>query len=110
MHHYYSLTIFTHAHIHCIDTAFVLASIFEAKFYLVKKFQQMKKIRWDLIGVFGGATGVILAAISVLRSGNSDRFVIAGAMVVVFGGMGILLYKLLWAPKFNITKASKNGN
>ena len=69
----------------------------------------MKKIRWDLIGIFGGATGVILAVIAILRTGDPNRFLIAVAMIVIFGGMGIALYKMLWAPKFNAQKLQKTG-
>ncbi|HVX01430.1 MAG TPA: hypothetical protein VHA52_13490 [Candidatus Babeliaceae bacterium] len=69
----------------------------------------MKKIRWDLIGIAGGASGVIFGAASVIRAGGSDKFLIAAAMVVVFGGMGFILYKMLWAPRFNLQRLQKTG-
>lgn len=69
----------------------------------------MKKIRWDLIGILGGAAGVIMGVIAVLRAGGPQSIQIAIAMVVVFGTMGILLYKLLWQPRFNLRKLQKSG-
>ncbi len=69
----------------------------------------MKKIRWDIIGIFGGVTGVILGIIAVIRTGAQNRFLIAGAMVLVFGGMGSLLYKLLWQPRFRMRRLLSIG-
>ncbi len=69
----------------------------------------MKKFRWDLVGMFGGILGVLLAIIAVLKSGSPNRVSVAVAMVVVFGGMGLLLYKLLWQPRFNTKRLLKTG-
>jgi hypothetical protein len=64
----------------------------------------MKKVRWDLIGILGGVAGLVIAIISVLKSGGPNRVYIAGAMVVVFGSMGYLINRFLWAPKANIRR------
>ncbi len=69
----------------------------------------MKKIRWDFVGMLGGIAGVLLAVIAVLRSGSPNKVPIAFAMIIVFGGMGLLLYKLLWQPRFNIKRLTKTG-
>lgn len=69
----------------------------------------MKKIRWDLIGIVGGIVGVLLGVIAVLKSGVPNRITIAFAMIVVFGGMGFILYKLLWQPRFNVKRLQKMG-
>ena len=69
----------------------------------------MKKVRWDLLGIVGGIAGVILGVIAVLRNGGHDRFLIAGAMVLVFGGMGAVLYRLLWQPRFRMRRLLVSG-
>lgn len=69
----------------------------------------MKKIRWDLIGIFAGITGVILAIFAVLRSGGPNSIYIAIAMVLVFGGMGYFLNKFLWQPRNNTWRLKMEG-
>jgi hypothetical protein len=69
----------------------------------------MKKFRWDLVGMFAGISGVLLAVIAVLKSGSSNRVSIAVAMVVVFGSMGLLAYKFLWQPRYNTKRLLKTG-
>ncbi len=69
----------------------------------------MKKIRWDLIGILGGVAGVVIAIVSVLKSGGPDRVYIAVAMVVVFGGMGYIINKFLWAPRANLRRLNNSG-
>jgi hypothetical protein len=69
----------------------------------------MKKIRWDLIGIVGGTAGVLIAAVAVIRAGGPNRFLISGALIVVFGGMGYGLYKFLWQPRFNVRYLQKSG-
>ena len=69
----------------------------------------MKKIRWDLIGILAAVAGVIMAVIAVLKSGSPKSVYIAIAMIIVFGGMGFLLNKFLWAPKNNIRRLMNFG-
>lgn len=69
----------------------------------------MKKIRWDLIGIFGGAAGVIIAVIAVLKAGGPNSIYIAVAMVLVFGGMGYFSNKFLWQPKNNTRRLKMEG-
>jgi hypothetical protein len=69
----------------------------------------MKKIRWDLIGIIGGIAGVLLGAFAVIRTGGSRSIYISSAMIVVFGGMGLLFYKFLWEPRFNARRLQKTG-
>ena len=69
----------------------------------------MKKIRWDLIGIFGAITGVILAVTAVLRTGGPDSIYIAIAMVLVFGSFGYFLNKFLWQPKNNALQLKRGG-
>ncbi|MDQ2863519.1 MAG: hypothetical protein M3R50_07730 [Bacteroidota bacterium] len=69
----------------------------------------MKKFRWDLLGLFAGIGGVLFAVYAVLKSGSSNSVLIAVAMIVVFGGIGFVLYKLLWQPRFNVKRLQKIG-
>ena len=69
----------------------------------------MKKLRWDLIGILAGIGGLVFAVYAVLRSGSANSITIAVAMVVVFGGMGIFLYKFLWQARFNAKRLQKIG-
>ena len=69
----------------------------------------MKKIRWDLIGILGGIGGVLYAVFAVLKAGGPNSIYIATAMVVIFGGMGYILNKLLWQPKFNTRRLQTTG-
>ena len=69
----------------------------------------MKKIRWDLIGIFGGIAIVMIAVIAVLTSGEPDSIYIAIGVLVGFGAMGNVLYKYLWQPMFNKKRLQKIG-
>ena len=69
----------------------------------------MKKFRWDLVGIFGGIAGVVIAIIAVVKAGGPNSTNIAIAMVIVFGGMGYILYKSLWGPRANARRLQNTG-
>jgi len=69
----------------------------------------MKKIRWDYIGIGAGITILTVAVVVVLWSGGPASIFTAIAMILVFGGMGRILYKILWQPKFNTKRLQKTG-
>lgn len=69
----------------------------------------MKKIRWDLVGILGGIIGVLFAVYAVIKAGGPNSIYIACAMLIVFGGMGFVLNKLLWQPRFNTKRLQKTG-
>jgi hypothetical protein len=69
----------------------------------------MKKIRWDLIGIIGGIACVVIGPFAVIRAGGPRSTYIAIAMIAVFGSMGLLFYKFLWGPRFNIRRLQKTG-
>jgi hypothetical protein len=69
----------------------------------------MKKIPWDWIGIVGGILGVLIGVYSVIKSGGPGSIYISIGMIVVFGGMGFLLYKLLWGPRINTRRLKKTG-
>lgn len=76
---------------------------------LQKHFLLMKKFRWDLIGIFGGIAGVLIAVFAVIKAGGPGSIYIAIALVAVFGSMGYFFYKFLWGPRFNTRRLQKTG-
>ncbi|MBK5270232.1 MAG: hypothetical protein JJE22_04380, partial [Bacteroidia bacterium] len=69
----------------------------------------MKKIRWDLIGIYGSIIAVLIGVFAVIKSGGPGSIYIAIGMIVVFGGMGFFFYKLLWGPRINARRLQKIG-
>ena len=69
----------------------------------------MKRIRWDLFGIFGGIAAVLIGAYEVIKAGGSGSIFIAIALVAIFGSMGFIIYKFIWAPKFNARRLQKTG-
>ncbi len=70
----------------------------------------MKMNTWAWIGIGGGIAGLLIGIISVLTTtpGNTGIYIAAG-MLVVFGGMFFLFYKLLFAPMINASRLQKSG-
>ena len=50
-----------------------------------------------------------MAVYKVVISGGPNNILIAIAMIVVFGGMGIFIYKLLWQPRLNLKRLQSTG-
>ncbi len=69
----------------------------------------MGKIRWDLVGIFAGISGVIIAVIAVIKAGGAGSIYIAVAMLAVFGTMGFILNKFLWEPRANMRRLLTAG-
>jgi len=61
------------------------------------------------IGMAGGLIGVIVAVGAVLATGGSEGIYIAGGIIVVFGGMMLLFYKLFFGPMINASRLMKTG-
>ncbi len=61
------------------------------------------------IGLAGGLIGIIVAVVSVLAVGGSSGIYIAGGIIVVFGGMMMLFYKLFFGPMINASRLMKTG-
>ena len=61
------------------------------------------------IGLAGGLIGVIVAVGAVLATGGSSGLYIAGGIIVVFGGMMFLFYKLFFGPMINASRLMKTG-
>lgn len=69
----------------------------------------IKKIRWDLIGIYGSVIAVLIGVYSVIKAGGPNSIYIAIAMLIVFGGMGFFFYNFLWGPRLNAKRLQKNG-
>ncbi len=61
------------------------------------------------IGLAGGLIGIIVAIVSVLMVGGPSGTYIAMGIVLVFGGMFYLFYKLLFAPMILASRLQKTG-
>lgn len=62
------------------------------------------------IGIIGGIAGFVIAIISVLMTvpGSASLYIVLG-MCILFGGMGLLFYKLLFGPMINAARLHKTG-
>lgn len=62
------------------------------------------------IGIIGGIIGFVIAILSVVLTvpGSTGLYIVLG-MVILFGGMGWLFYKLIFGPMFNASRLSKTG-
>jgi len=69
----------------------------------------MKKIRWDLIGIYGSAIAVLIGVFAVIKAGGPGSIFIALGMIVVFGSMGYFFYKLLWGPRIHERRLHQSG-
>lgn len=61
------------------------------------------------IGLGGGLLGIIVAIVSVLSVGGPSGIYIAGGIIVVFGGMMFLFYKLFFGPMILANRLQKTG-
>jgi hypothetical protein len=69
----------------------------------------MKKIHWGWFSITVGIACVLIGAFTVIRAGGPGSIYIAVATIAVFGSMGLLFYKFLWGPRFNIRRLQKTG-
>jgi hypothetical protein len=61
------------------------------------------------IGIVGGAIGLIVGLASVLSVGGTAGPIISLVMLVVFGGMFYLFYRLFFKPMINANRLQKVG-
>ena len=66
--------------------------------------------KWAWVGIGGGIAGVLIGALSVLTTvPRPEGLYIAVGFLVIFGGMGVLFYKLFFAPMINVARLQKTG-
>jgi len=61
------------------------------------------------IGIIGGIAGLAIGIIAVLTTAGQAGIYIALGMLVIFGGMFYLLYKLVFGPLINASRLQKTG-
>lgn len=61
------------------------------------------------IGIIGGIVGILVGITAVLLTAGSAGIYIAIGILVFFGGMGFLFYKLLFGPMLNASRLQKIG-
>lgn len=61
------------------------------------------------IGIIGGVLGLVVGIGAVLSTAGSSGIYIAGGMLVVFGGMVFLFYKLFFGPMIMSSRLQKTG-
>jgi len=69
----------------------------------------MKMNAGTWIGLIGGAIGIIVGITAVLTTTGSEGIYIAGGILVLFGGMFLLFYKLFFAEMFLANRLKKEG-
>jgi len=61
------------------------------------------------IGIIGGIIGLLVGVGAVLATGGSYGIYIAAGMLVVFGGMFYLFYRIFFKPMLNTSRLQKTG-
>jgi len=61
------------------------------------------------IGIIGGIIGLLVGVGAVLMTGGSEGIYIAGGMLLLFGGMFYLFYRLFFKPMINTARLQKTG-
>ncbi|MBK7433068.1 MAG: hypothetical protein IPI66_03635 [Chitinophagaceae bacterium] len=61
------------------------------------------------IGIFGGLAGIIVAIVSVLTTAGSAGIYITAGILLIFGGMFYLFYRLFFAPMILAARLKKTG-
>lgn len=61
------------------------------------------------IGIIGGIIGVLVGVIAVVSTGGSAGIYIGLGMLVLFGGMFYLFYRIFFKPMINASRLQKTG-
>ena len=69
----------------------------------------MKMNTWAWVGIGGGIAGFLIGLISVITTTGQEGIYIAGGMILIFGGVFFLIYKLLIGPMMNVSRLQKTG-
>jgi hypothetical protein len=69
----------------------------------------MKMNAGGWIGLIGGVLGLVVGIVAVLTTAGSQGIYIAAGMIVLFGGMFFLFYKLFFGPMINAARLMKTG-
>lgn len=61
------------------------------------------------IGLIGGAIGVLAAIVAVIATAGQGGIYITLGILLIFGGVGFLFYKLFFGPMLNFNRLQKTG-
>lgn len=61
------------------------------------------------IGLIGGIVGLLAGVIAVVATGGSMGIYMGAGMLLLFGGMFYLFYRLFFKPMINISRLQKHG-
>ncbi|MBK8312012.1 MAG: hypothetical protein IPL04_14990 [Chitinophagaceae bacterium] len=61
------------------------------------------------IGIFGGVIGLLVGIGAVVTTGGKEGIYIGAGMLVLFGGMFYLFYRLFFKPMLNTNRLQKTG-
>ncbi len=61
------------------------------------------------IGIIGGIVGLLVGIGAVLSTAGSSGIYITAGIIIVFGGMFFLFYKLFFGPMINASRLQKTG-
>ena len=61
------------------------------------------------IGIFGGVIGLLVGISAVVTTGGKEGIYIGAGMLVLFGGMFYLFYRLFFKPMLNTNRLQKTG-
>jgi len=79
-------------------------------FITLKKIKRMLKMNAGVwIGIIGGIIGLAVGVGAVVATGGSEGKYIALGMLLLFGGVFYLLYRLIFKPLINTARLQKTG-
>jgi hypothetical protein len=61
------------------------------------------------IGIIGGIIGLVVGVGAVVATGGSTGIYVGGGMLLLFGGMFYLFYRLFFKPMINASRLQKTG-
>ena len=61
------------------------------------------------IGIIGGIAGAVIGIVTVILTAGTIGLYIAGGIIVLFGGMGFLFYKLFFQQMIMASRLRKTG-
>ena len=61
------------------------------------------------IGIIGGIAGAVIGIVTVILTAGAIGLYIAGGIIVLFGGMGFLFYKLFFQQMIMASRLRKTG-
>lgn len=87
----------------------MLATLLCVPFITFPKNKIMKLNAGAWIGIIGGIIGLLVGIVVPILTGGTAGIFISIGVIVVFGGMFLLFYKLFFGPMINASRLQKTG-